>query len=174
MAGVLLYDPEGTVRAQRPRPEHLGQVAYPGREELRSRRPRRIGLENLAVRLQVSATAGGVDDDLRVAAREGVDVVAGELAGAFAFAGVRVERAAAGLLQRHPHDVAVPLEHPNGRPFGFPERFAHDASVEERGIGVGAILASEPSTLASRRERPRPTETPSRDSREARQPETSC
>src|SRR5438552_8522439 len=172
MAGVLIDHPQRPRATHGPRAQDLRQVANPRSERLRALRPRWIGLQMVAVRLEMRPAAGGVDHDLRVATGERVDVVARQLASALAIARVRVEGAAAGLLLRRAHDVAVVFEDPNRRSLGVPERLAHHAPGEKRRVRLVALDASESASFAGWRKRRRPCEPPADDHRESREAAT--
>src|SRR2546422_992313 len=95
------------------------------------------------------AAARRVHHDLRVAPREGVDVVARQLARAVALAGVHVQRAAAGLLHRRRDTMARLIEALRGRAVALTSaellaRSFHDpAERHARGAGSLARAADE-------------------------------
>ena len=104
------------------------------------------------------AAACGVDDDLGFGARERIDVVASQLTGAFAVAGMRVQSSAARLFLWDAHDVALALEQADRRAPGFAEGLAHDASREQADVSAIAVDAAEGSAFGTGRERRCPPE----------------
>src|SRR5438128_775168 len=94
VAGILVRDPDGPPGAPRTWLQDLAEIADARREPLRPVGPGGVVREELAVVLHMRPAAGGVDDDLRIAPREGVDVQPRELASSLAVAGVGVQSTA--------------------------------------------------------------------------------
>jgi glycolate oxidase len=156
---VLIDDADRPPGAPRNGLHDLADIADPRGEGLGAVRPERVGSEDMAVVLEVGAAPRRVDDHLRIATRKGIDVVAGELARAVAVARVRVQRAAAGLLFGHGHDMSIPLEKTDGRSLGISERLSHDAAREYAQIRALALNAAERRAFRRRRKGSSPPET---------------
>jgi len=169
MAGVLVDDADRPAGASRNRFRDLADVAHAGRERFGAVRPERITGEDVSVVLEMSAAAGGIDDNLPFATRKGIDVEARELARALPVARVRVQGAAAGLLLGDADDMPVALEETHGSALGGSEGLAHDASREDADVGAFTVDAAERRALGRRREGRRPTEPPGQPSRKTRE-----
>jgi hypothetical protein len=89
--------------------------------------------QQAGVLLQHGAAAGRVDDDRRVRrdVQKHPGVPSGQLDGLGVLAGVRVKRAAAALIRRLDHAVAVRLEHPDRRSVHVGEEVVHDAAAKQ-------------------------------------------
>jgi glycolate dehydrogenase FAD-linked subunit len=172
VAGVLVDHADRPPGACRDRLHDLAHVADPRGEGFRPIGPKRIVAEDVPVVLQVGAASRGVDDHLPIATGKGVDVEAGELARAFAVAGVGVQGAAARLLLGDAHDMAVSLEETHGRALGVSERLAHDAAGEDAHVRAVTVDAAEGSALRWRGKRCRPPEAAGQPRGEPREPET--
>ena len=158
VAGVLIHDAQLPRDPIGPRSHKLGRIAHARREGPTAQRPRGILVEHVAVRFQVRAAARRVHHDGKVTARERIDVETRELACLLAVTGVRVQRAAAELLDRRGHAAPVALEHPHGRALGLAERLAHHASGEESDVGIVVLGERERRALGTRREGTEPRE----------------
>src|SRR5581483_6373702 len=100
-----------------------------------------IGGEQVGVFLECGAAARSVgDDSVYVVAQHGINVAAGQHAGLFAEAGVRVERPTASLAGRNPDLDAVFLQHANGSAVEFGEGNAGDAAGEEGNASAALSL----------------------------------
>ena len=171
MAGVLVDDADRPAGASRNRFRDLADIAHAGRERFGAVRPERIAGEDVSVVLEMSAAAGGIDDNLPLATRKGIDVEARELARALPVARVCVQGAAAGLLLGDADDMSVALEETHGSALGGSEGLAHDASREDADVGAFTVDAAERRALGRRREGRRPTEPPGQPSRKTREAE---
>src|SRR5438105_8162093 len=159
MTRVLIDDAD---RAGRRAPRigrgDLRRVPNARREGARSLRPRRVGREDIAVRLEMRTAASRVDHDRQLGPGERVDVQACELARAVAIAAVRVQGPAADLLDARGHLPSAALEDAHRRAIAVTEDLAHDAAREEERVGVVAFDELERRTLAPGSERRRPGE----------------
>jgi glycolate oxidase len=151
MTRVLVHDADGPPGAPRNGFHDLADVADPRGEGLRAISPERIVAEDMTVVLQVGATSRRVHHHFPLATGKGIDVVASELARAFAIAGVSVQCTAARLLFRDAHDMPVPLEKTHGRTLCVPERLPHDAAREDADVRAFTVDAAEGRALRRRR-----------------------
>jgi len=169
---VLVDDPDRPLSARWNGLHDLADIADSGGKGLGAVRPERIPAEDVAVVLQVGAAPRGVDHHLGIATRKGIDVVAGELARAFALPRVRVQGAAAGLLPGDGHDVPIPLEKMHGRSLGVSERLPHDAAREDADVRTLALDAPERRALRRRGKGSSPPETAGQSRGQPREAET--
>ena len=157
---VLVHDPKRFSRARRDGLHDLADVTDPRSERPGTIRPQRVVGEDVPVVLEVGAAARRVYDHLRLVTGKGIDVEPGELAGAVAVTGVRVQGAAAGLLFGNADHMPIALEKPHGGALGVAERLAHDAAREEAHVGARMVDPAERGTFGRRRERRGPAEAP--------------
>lgn len=158
VAGVLVHDTQRTRGAVRPRPRDLRHIAHARAEGAAALGPGGILLKYVAVGFQVRAAARRVHDDRKVVTGERVDVQSGELPRVLAVTGVRVQRAAAQLLDRDGDTVTVALEDSHGRSLGITERLTHHAPGEHAHVGVRPFRERERRTFGAWSEGAEPRE----------------
>src|SRR2546423_12244286 len=92
----------------------------------------RIMLKQMSIRSQLPSAPAGIGDDWRLIVFESIDVLAGERAGAFNIAGVRMQGAATNLCVRSLNFASVNFQHTRRRFVNPLEESFHHATFEEQ------------------------------------------
>src|SRR5882672_9117972 len=110
----------------------LAHVADAGAEFARPLGVLRIMLKQMSIRSQHRSAPAGIGDDWRLIGFESIDVLAGERAGAFNIAGVRMQGAATNLCVRRLNLASVNFQHTRRRFVNPLEESFHNATFEEQ------------------------------------------